>query len=704
MVALMMRLVVGVAFCAAALGKIRRPHSARDIVDGYELDSRLLPIVRALPLVEGAIGVGAFVAGTSRAAGAGAAVLLVAFSGFIARNLRHGRRGDCHCFGTLHSSSLGWRSQLRNGVLLVAATWIALSARQPSLGSGVATLVRHLGEPGVAVTGGLLVVGAGMMLGRRRDRVAAVPAGTDQASAEPASVLPTRVDDGDERVITLGGAPLSLRGDDAPGASAILVFVDPECGPCRSVVPVLRQQWAAASRAGMVVVSSGSVDRTRVFLAGIPEQRVVVDEDFALARRFGVAGTPSAVRVARDSTQADEIVTGSLAIESLLQQAAGPARIARLAWRMLDRVGGTRWHRSRVASVPASPRTGRLLSRRDALAAAGVGTTLALALPLIGGASPAAGATPGTVCPSCGSCTDCDWDSSTGAFSCHPCREACSNGKLCTQYANKNANYLKLQQYLETHGYTQHAAPTAAGLTENGSQSFLALMTTLTSRSPRNPKALLLYQLTNSAEVCTALLLDRQGTATSIVTVSSGGQLILGTVPPPPTGVHTAGDAFAGSGPTMETVSTGPASCEDVCGQAWNLIFLAFKVALATEPIGLGVLLGSYALSSLGGSGQSAATALTIGNATRSATSLANLALRLTLKGTTSKLKSFDGNLMCHAICSVKLEACCNYTGACFNSDAKCESLCPGGLAHPMAHCDVYINGKKVSTLVPGGV
>jgi hypothetical protein len=30
-----------------------------------------------------------------------------------------------------------------------------------------------------------------------------------------------------------------------------------------------------------------------------------------------------------------------------------------------------------------------------------------------------------------------------------------------------------------------------------------------------------------------------------------------------------------------------------------------------------------------------------------------------------------------------------------------CESHCPGSLKHPMAHCDVYINGHKVSTIVP---
>ena len=46
------------------------------------------------------------------------------------------------------------------------------------------------------------------------------------------------------------------------------------------------------------------------------------------------------------------------------------------------------------------------------------------------------------------------------------------------------------------------------------------------------------------------------------------------------------------------------------------------------------------------------------------------------------------------------LKFCCNYSGHCNESDAQCEHDCPGGLAHPMAHCDAYLDGKRVSSLI----
>jgi len=57
-------------------------------------------------------------------------------------------------------------------------------------------------------------------------------------------------------------------------------------------------------------------------------------------------------------------------------------------------------------------------------------------------------------------------------------------------------------------------------------------------------------------------------------------------------------------------------------------------------------------------------------------------------------------------VCTVKLEGCRNYTGTCYDLDSVCERNCPGGLKHPLAHCDVYLTrlGKKIKTssLLPG--
>ncbi len=71
-------------------------------------------------------------------------------------------------------------------------------------------------------------------------------------------------------------------------------------------------------------------------------------------------------------------------------------------------------------------------------------------------------------------------------------------------------------------------------------------------------------------------------------------------------------------------------------------------------------------------------------------------------KTSLDKLEDQVGQMLCNDfVCKLKLTACCNYTGTCYDSDQLCESKCPGGLAHPMAHCDVYLDGIKISTLIP---
>ncbi len=699
--ALVMRVVVSAAFFAAAFGKILTPGSTRAIIDTYELDPRLAPVVRILPLVEAALGTGALFAATSRAAGIGACALLVIFSASIVRNLRRGRRGDCNCFGRLHASKIGWRPLFRNGVLIFASAWTALRSQQPSASLMVRNLDHLFSDLWVDAAVGLGALALGIRLMKRNNR--GLPAESEVVEVASASqpTLPADERVPEEQLTTLNGDTLSLQRFDVLGSHAILIFVDPECGPCRTVVPVLKRWWDAVSHNKLVVVSSGPVDRTREFLAGIPEERVVLDEDFALARRFGVNGTPSAVRIPADISEAHSIVTGPMAIEILLRQSADPARSSRLLPSSLNRLGIAGRRRSLEARGADSVVSGTALSRREVLTAAVVGAGLALAMTAFGSGPSGASTTEGTTCPSCGTCIDCDWNTSTGALKCHPCKKSCSNAELCTGYANKNSNYRKLQTYLQAHGYSQNGAPTASGLTKNGSQAFLALTTAFASRSRQSPKALLLYQLTNAGEGSAALILDRKGMVASVVTVNAAGRLVTGAVPPPPSSAKTAAATSADSEPT---VSLTAASCNDVCGQAWKLVVLSFEVALATEPLGLAVLLASYALPNLGETGESAANSLSVLNVASEASSLAGLAYGLVKDKASDKLKDFDQNVVCNAICNIKLKACCNYTGACFDSDAKCESLCPGGLAHPMAHCDVYINGKKVSSLIPGGV
>jgi uncharacterized membrane protein YphA (DoxX/SURF4 family) len=54
----------------------------------------------------------------------GALTLLTIFTIAVIINLMRGRKPDCHCFGQLHSSPIGWKTILRNGVLAVMAGFL----------------------------------------------------------------------------------------------------------------------------------------------------------------------------------------------------------------------------------------------------------------------------------------------------------------------------------------------------------------------------------------------------------------------------------------------------------------------------------------------------------------------------------------------------------------------------------------------------
>ncbi|MHB1599750.1 MAG: DoxX family protein [Acidimicrobiales bacterium] len=101
-------------------------------------------------------------------------------------------------------------------------------------------------------------------------------------------------------------------------------------------------------------------------------------------------------------------------------------------------------------------------------------------------------------------------------------------------------------------------------------------------------------------------------------------------------------------------------------------------------------------------SGQFAWAALL--NARGAVRSVATVAGGRVVNGVIGGLAGLDNALGQTAFCEdyacKLLKFCCNYSGACNESDAQCEHDCPGGLAHPMAHCDAYLDGKRVSSLI----
>lgn len=108
-------------------------------------------------------------------------------------------------------------------------------------------------------------------------------------------------------LVGLDGALVPLV--DPEGGETVLLFWNPGCGYCRSMLDDLRT-WERGREAGsprLLVVSSGDADET---VADGLRSTVVLDPDFAVGAGFGANGTPMAVGVGPDGTVASRLLVG----------------------------------------------------------------------------------------------------------------------------------------------------------------------------------------------------------------------------------------------------------------------------------------------------------------------------------------------------------------------------------------------------------
>jgi len=100
--------------------KLRSPQGFRAALEDYGVlpEPALSSLVRALPALEGGIGLGLLAPATARGAALGAAVLLLGYALAMGLALARGRRGiDCGCAGPAGEQTLAPALLARNGVL-----------------------------------------------------------------------------------------------------------------------------------------------------------------------------------------------------------------------------------------------------------------------------------------------------------------------------------------------------------------------------------------------------------------------------------------------------------------------------------------------------------------------------------------------------------------------------------------------------------
>lgn len=114
----------------------------------------------------------------------------------------------------------------------------------------------------------------------------------------------------------VGGGELSL--DDYKGRRVLLVFSDPDCGPCDVLAPLLERLATETPGVSVVMVSRGDPERNRAKRAehGLTFP-VVLQEQWQLSRQYAKFATPIAYLIDPEGRVAANVAMGVDAILAL---------------------------------------------------------------------------------------------------------------------------------------------------------------------------------------------------------------------------------------------------------------------------------------------------------------------------------------------------------------------------------------------------
>ncbi|MCU1226747.1 MAG: doxX [Edaphobacter sp.] len=339
-IVLAIRCLLCLIFLVAAVGKFADLPGSRRAVRGFGMPESLADSIgTALPAVELAIGLALLFARTAWWGAVGAAALLTCFVLAIGANLLRGKTPDCHCFGQLHSAPAGPKTLIRN-LVLVALAILLVARGAKNTGAGIGDILGGLTGAHLAwLVTAFAVVGScavatwfmlqlykqnGRLLQRiealeqRGNRDATHPT-TAEAPTEPPHVgLPLGSPAPAFELLDTGGRPHSLQSLLRDSKPLMLLFIDPECGPCKAMLPgvaVWHTEYAEIMK--IAIVSRGAAKKNLEKLDSQALPSVLLQQDREVATAYQCYGTPGAVWIGADGRITSYVGQGSVEIEKM---------------------------------------------------------------------------------------------------------------------------------------------------------------------------------------------------------------------------------------------------------------------------------------------------------------------------------------------------------------------------------------------------
>jgi peroxiredoxin len=126
----------------------------------------------------------------------------------------------------------------------------------------------------------------------------------------------------------LAGAQTSLADLMAPDTPTLLVFSDPGCGPCNTLMPELaRWQEQHAGKLTIAMISRGDMEANRSKAGQYGIRNVLLQKDREIAQAYESRGTPAAVLIRPNLTIGSAVAGGAEAIRGLVATATTEAAV-----------------------------------------------------------------------------------------------------------------------------------------------------------------------------------------------------------------------------------------------------------------------------------------------------------------------------------------------------------------------------------------
>ncbi|MBS1807097.1 MAG: redoxin domain-containing protein [Acidobacteria bacterium] len=346
---LLARLWLAIVFVVAGLTKLADREGARQALAGFGVPNGLTTLlVWLLPITEIIVALALLPLSIAWFGSIGALVLLSAFLVGISVNLARGNAPDCHCFGQLHSEPVSWKVFVRNVVLAAMAALIVVQGKE-DVGLSATEWMNDMkvGEIlslvfSVFAVAMLVPVFVLLRRGLKQqaellETVSAVKKIIEEDYAEPAPVeredavppvegLPVGAMAPAFSFPMLDGGQMSLADLLARGKSVLLLFVSPNCSPCKSLLPHIRAwQRDYDDFLTVALLSKGTEKEVQKKIAKYEAKYVFLQGESSIADDYQAKWTPAAVLIDPSGKIASPVTSGDAAIRALVTHTVATA-------------------------------------------------------------------------------------------------------------------------------------------------------------------------------------------------------------------------------------------------------------------------------------------------------------------------------------------------------------------------------------------